>query len=315
MTVPRGPTEVGAPPRPHRSPPALLAYRAGSLVARALPAPLATFTGRTAGFWLALGMTGRRQTVERHLQRLHGRTMGRFELRREVHRTFDSYARYWLESFRLTGMDAAELDAGMTAEGICHLDAALAEGNGVIMALPHLGGWDFGGAWLATQGYPITVVVEPLQPPELFEWFAEFRQALGLTVIPLGPDAGKLVLRALRRNEVVGLLCDRDIDGSGVAVEFFGECTTLPAGPVTLALRTGAALLPTAVYFEGDRHRGVIHPRLPLERSGGLRHDVATGTQQLADALQAMIARAPEQWHVLQPNWPSDDPGGERSHR
>lgn len=296
-------------------PAALLAYQAGSRLARALPAPLATLTGRTAGFWLTVGMAGRRQTVERHLQRLHGRTMGPLELRREVHRTFDSYARYWLESFRLAGMDAAALDAGMTADGIEHLDAGLAAGNGVIMALPHLGGWDFGGAWLATQGYRITVVVEPLEPPELFEWFAELRQAVGLTVIPLGPDAGRQVLRALRRNEVVGLLCDRDIDGNGVEVDLFGERTTLPAGPVTLSLRTGAAVLPTAVYFEGDRHRGVIHPPLGFERTGDLRRDVAIGTQRLADALQAMISRAPEQWHVLQPNWPSDHPGGERSKR
>ena len=297
------------------TPPALLAYQAGAVLARALPEPLAALTGRTAGFWLTLGMAGRRQAVERHLQRLHGRRMGPLELRREVHRTFDSYARYWLESFRLTGMGAADLDAGMKAEGIEHLDEALAAGNGVVMALPHLGGWDFGGAWLATQGYPITVVVEPLEPPELFEWFAEFRRRLGLTVVPLGPDAGRQVLRALRRNEVAGLLCDRDIDGTGVEVDFFGERTTLPAGPVTLALRTGAAVLPTAVYFEGEGHRGVIDPPLRLERTGSLREDVARGTQELADALQAMIARAPEQWHVLQPNWPSDHPGGVRPSR
>ena len=294
------------------TPPALLAYQAGAALALALPEPLAALTGRTAGFWLTLGMAGRRQAVERHLQRLHGRRMGPLELRREVHRTFDSYARYWLESFRLTGMDPGDLDAGMAAEGMEHLDAALAEGNGVVMALPHLGGWDFGGAWLATQGYPITVVVEPLEPPELFEWFAEFRRRLGLTVVPLGPDAGREVLRALRRNEVAGLLCDRDIDGTGVEVDFFGERTTLPGGPVTLALRTGAAVLPTAVYFDGDGHRGVINPPLRLERTGSLRDDVARGTQQLAHALEVMIAEAPEQWHVLQPNWPSDRLGGAR---
>lgn len=287
-------------------PPALLAYQGAALLARTLPGPLATATGRTAGFWLTLGMAGRRQMVERHLQRLHGRRLGPAELRREVHRTFDSYARYWMESFRLPGMTPADLDRQMVAEGIPLLDAALEGGNGVVMALPHLGGWDFGGAWLATQGYPITVVVEPLQPPELFEWFASFRRTLGLTVVPLGPDAGRIVLSALRRNEVVGLLCDRDIDGTGVEVDFFGERTTLPAGPVTLALRTGAPVLPTAVYFDGRGHRGVIRPPLALARSGSLRADVATGTQLLADALQELIAHAPEQWHVLQPNWPSD---------
>ena len=305
MTDPSG--HAVRPGTPWRPPPAaLLAYQAGSVVARALPAPLATATGRTAGFWLTVGMAGRRAMVERHLQRIHGRRLGPVALRREVHRTFDSYARYWLEAFRLPDLTPAELDAGMVAEGREHLDEALAAGNGVIMALPHLGGWDFGGAWLAAQGYAVTVVVEPLDPPELFDWFARLRRGIGLTVVPLGPDAGRVVLRALRRNEVVGLLCDRDIDGTGVEVELFGERTTLPAGPVTLALRTGAVVLPTAVYFDGEGHRGVIHPPLELARTGGLRADVAAGTQELARALEAMIARAPEQWHVLQPNWPSD---------
>jgi KDO2-lipid IV(A) lauroyltransferase len=87
------------------APPALLAYQAGSLLARALPEPVAQLSGRTVGFWLTVGMAGRRQVVERHLQRLHGRRMGPLELRREVHRTFDSYARYWLESFRLPAWD------------------------------------------------------------------------------------------------------------------------------------------------------------------------------------------------------------------
>lgn len=278
-------------------------------MARTLPAPVAAVAARSIGSLLAVGMGGRRRVVEGNLARIHGRDLGSLERSREVQRTFDSYARYWLESFRLADATPARLDEGMVAEGMPLLDEALAGGKGVIMALPHLGGWDFGGAWLASRGYPITVVVEPLQPPELFEWFADMRRALGLTVVPLGPSAGKVVLQALRRNEVVGLLCDRDIDGSGVDVELFGARTTLPAGPVTLALRTGAPVLPTAVYFEGRGHHGVIRPPLPLERRGMLRADVATGTQLLADALAALIARAPEQWHVLQPNWPEDESG------
>jgi KDO2-lipid IV(A) lauroyltransferase len=105
-------------------------------------------------------------------------------------------------------MGPADLDAGIVVEGLEHLDAGLAAGNGVIMALPHLGGWDFGGAWLATRGYPVTVVVEPLDPPELFEWFAEFRQRSGS---PSSRSARRREDRAAgaARNEVVGLLCDR----------------------------------------------------------------------------------------------------------
>jgi KDO2-lipid IV(A) lauroyltransferase len=117
------------------------------------------------------------------------------------------------------------------------------------------------------------------------------------------------VLRALRANEVVCLLCDRDLDRTGVEVEFFGERTTLPPGPATLSLRTGAALLPVAVYFTErlNGHHAIIRPPISLPRSGdGLRADVARTTQYLAHELEFLIRRAPEQWHMFQPNWPSD---------
>ena len=70
-----------------------------------------------------------------------------------------------------------------------------------------------------------------------------------MNVVPLGPEAAPSVLAALRRNEIVCLLCDRDIQGGGVEVNFFGEKTTLPAGPAMLGLRADAVVLPTAVYF------------------------------------------------------------------
>ena len=117
----------------------------------------------------------------------------------------------------------------------------------------------------------------------------------------------RTVLRALRDNRIVCLLSDRDLTGDGVEVEFFGERTTLPAGPATLAVRSAAALLPVAVYFEAGRgHRGVVRPPISTARQGGLRDDIGRITQCLAHEFEALIRVAPEQWHLLQPNWPSD---------
>jgi KDO2-lipid IV(A) lauroyltransferase len=282
------------------------AYKLGSAAARLLPGPIATLAGRGIGASMAVGDAERRRLVGLHQQRVHGGALSPLALRRAVQRTFDSYARYWVEAFRLPGLDAAALDAGMTYEGLEHIEAAREAGTGAIMAIPHLGGWDFGGAWIATQGVPITVIVEPLEPPELFEWFADFRRSLGMTVVPLGPDAANASLRALRENHILCLLCDRDIGGGGVEVEFFGERTTLPAGPITLALRTGAPVLPCAVYYRADGHHGVVRPPLDLTRTGRMRDDVQRLTQALAGELESLIRKAPEQWHLMSPNWPSD---------
>jgi KDO2-lipid IV(A) lauroyltransferase len=238
----------------------------------------------------------------RHQRRATGRAA--------VSGVFDSYGRYWLEMLRLP----AEVRAG-TVESLCpiegyeHIEAGLARGNGVILALPHLGGWEWAGAAMALRGHRLLAVVEKIEPPELLAWFAEQRAAIGIEVVTLGPDVGVAVLRALRDNRIVCLLSDRDIAGDGVEVEFFGERTTLPGGPATLALRTGATLLPTAVYFRAGRdHLGVVRPPVEVQRLGRLREDIARITQTLANELEALIRVAPEQWHLLQPNWPSDRP-------
>ena len=283
------------------------AYRAGSRLAQALSPRLATAVTAPLGAGLAVLMPGRRRMVARHLQRAGGGRLGADATGREVRRAFDSYARYWIESFRLPALTGQEIDAAFTVGGMEHLDGALAGGRGAILALPHLGGWDFAGAWLVRRGYRLTVVVETVEPPELLAWFTALRSRMGLTVIPLGPGAGQAVMRALRANEVVALLCDRDIGGGGVEVDFFGERTTLPAGPATLSLRTGAAVLPTAVYFEGPSgHRAEIRPALPSERTGSFRADVVRLSQALAAELESLIRAAPSQWHLFQPNWPSD---------
>jgi KDO2-lipid IV(A) lauroyltransferase len=118
------------------------------------------------------------------------------------------------------------------------------------------------------------------------------------------------LVRALKAGVVVGLVSDRDLVGNGVEVTFFGEKTTLPGGAATLALRTGAVLLPVVVYSgPGNWHTGVVHPPLDTTRSGSLRADVARLTQELATCFEEFIRRHPEQWHLYQANWPSDAAG------
>jgi phosphatidylinositol dimannoside acyltransferase len=284
------------------------AYRAAGGLAEVLPFPVADALARTAGRVAARALPQRRAMVARHQRRAATRPLTDRELNDRVTRTFDSYARYWLEMFRMPKeVRTGNVASHFRVEGYDHIEAGLAEGKGVIFALPHLGGWEWGGAWMADQGHRMLAVVEALEPPELFEWFAAQRIGFGLDIVPLGPDVTARVLRALRENQVVCLLCDRDLTGDGIEVEFFGERTTLPAGPATLALRTGAALLPAATYFdEGRDHHAHVLPPIPLTRSGRLRDDVARITQALAHEFERLIREAPEQWHLLQPNWPSD---------
>lgn len=228
------------------------------------------------------------------------------ELDELTRRAMRSYARYWHETFRLPSMDHKEVSGKVAASitGVENLDAALAEGNGAVMTLPHSGNWDIAGVWLASYAGTFTTVAERLKPESLYRRFVSFRESLGFEIVPLTGDSAamRLLLRRLRENKVVVLLGDRDLTSSGIPVRFFGEQTHLPPGPARLAATTGAALLPTGCWFTEDGWEIRIHPRIRVTA----RAEVPAATQALADVFAGDIAAHPADWHMLQPFWPAD---------
>ncbi|SDC33169.1 phosphatidylinositol mannoside acyltransferase [Actinokineospora iranica] len=232
-----------------------------------------------------------------------------------VRQALRSYARYWLEAFRLPSMDHqaihAAIDATMTGKE--YIDAALAEGNGVVLALPHSGNWDAAGVWLVGEHGRFTTVAERLKPESLYERFVAYRESLGFEILPAsGGDRlpGVVLAERLRENKIVCLVADRDLTPTGTPVTFFGAQTRMPPGPAYLAARTGAALLPAGLWFTDDGWGLRIHPPLQVN---GIR-GVPAATQALADTLAADIAAHPADWHMLQDLWISDlSPAGQEA--
>ena len=277
----------------------------GTLLER-IPIDLAVALAEIGGAVASAKDSPKRRAVETNLRRIveldADEPVDPQVLKRLVRRSFSSYGRYWAEGAVLPGMDRDEIRKRITiVEGVEYLHAAMAEGNGCIVALPHIGSWEWGGALVGLLGYPMTAVAERLEPPELFEWFVTKREQMGLLVEGLDEQAGRKLLSVLKQGGLVGLLCDRDLEGDGIEVDFLGGRTTMPAGPATLALRTGATIFTGTAYSgPGAHHCVVMSKPLKAERTGArLREDVARVTQEIADELAGLIRRAPEQWHVF----------------
>ncbi len=288
-----------------------LIFRTYTTLARllaALPEPVAMGVAGAVGDVLFAVRDEQRRMVSNNLRRvLDATTTDQDILDQWARRSFRAYARYWVEGARLGRTSATEVEQRTFVDGLGYLAEGLAAGSGVIMALPHVGSWEYGGAFLATQGMPMTSVAERIEPPELFDFFVEQRAAMGLTIVPLDESSGRSVMGTLRAGGLVGLLSDRDVGGNGIEVEFFGETTTMPAGPATLALRSGARLVTGAVYSgPGADHRAIVEPPVDTTRTGSFRQDVARLTQEIATRFEGLIRRAPEQWHVFQPLWLAD---------
>jgi KDO2-lipid IV(A) lauroyltransferase len=228
-----------------------------------------------------------------------------------------SYARYWLETFRLPSMDLDDvaqrsLDGTI---GIEHLDDAVESGRGAVLALPHSGNWDVAGLMVCKRYGELTTVAERLKPESLYRRFLEYREGLGMEILPLtggGTPASEVLKQRLGEGKVVCLLGDRDLTSRGVPVDFFGEQTRMPAGPAMLAALTGADLLRVHLTYTDTGWSQLICPplHLPGER---LADQVREGTQLLADGYATGIAAEPADWHMLQPLWEVDLPPERRA--
>jgi len=285
----------------------LAVYRTAAALSGAVPlgvaARLAEGLARRLGPTL---MKGQADQLARHMVRVHP-GIGSDEVDALVRGGFGSYGRFWVELFKLPSVGAPTVGKRFKVEGYGHIQDVLDQGRGPILALPHLGGWEWAAAWLGrVVGLQVTAVVERLEPPDLFDWFVSVRSNNGIDVVPLGPEAVGRLVKAVRQSNIVCLLSDRDVGGNGIDVEFFGETTSLPAGPALISRRTGTPILPTAVYYDGaDHHARVMGPIIPAPEVR-LRDDLVRMTGELAQAMEELISAAPEQWHLLQPNWPSD---------
>ncbi|PSK97671.1 KDO2-lipid IV(A) lauroyltransferase [Murinocardiopsis flavida] len=257
------------------------------------------------------------RTLEANLRRVAGPAATPAQIRALSKAAMRSYLRYWYEAFRLPAMSEHDILGRTDSDGIDVLEKTVAGGRGVVAALPHMGNWDHAGAWITLRGTPLTTVAERLRPEELFRRFTAFREGLGMEVLALdaGAHTAATLAGRLRAGRLVCLLADRDLAGSGVDVEFFGAPARFAAGPAALAERTGAALMPVTLWFEGQRWYIRVHPEIAPPAHGGRAERVMGMTQELARVFEGAIAEHPEDWHMLQPVFGADlagRPGVER---
>ncbi len=281
-------------------------YAAAEWVATRLPERRARRLFRLAGALRHALAERERRTVAANLARVLGKDPGSPEVRAAVRDAFDSYARYWFETFLLRALPPEEMRKRFQMRGLEYADAALEQGRGAVLCLPHLGNWDAAARWMALRGYSVTAVAEVLRPERLFDLFLAHRRALGIGIVPLSDTkkVGQDLVGLLGRNELIALVSDRDLKNTGVEVEMFGHTRRLPAGPALLALSTGAPLLPVATYDTEEGWLCVVEPPLAIEATGDMRRDVTELTRALAARFERAIAAAPTQWHMWQPGWP-----------
>jgi KDO2-lipid IV(A) lauroyltransferase len=261
---------------------------------------------RTGGSLWYLGAPAARAAVRANLRRI----LRREPSRREVMTVFQHGAFNYWDTLVIPHLSQAQLRELVDVHGAEHLTAARAAGRGVVCATAHLGSVAFVGQIVPALGHPMVSLVEPFDPPEILDFFTRHRQGLGARMLPIGRSALRELVLALRHNEVIGLVTDRDVSGNGPTIEFFGVQTRFPDGVATLAVRSGAPILIAVATRRPDgRFDALFEPLPPVELTGDSKTDVLELTRAVARRLEYHIASHPEQWTVFQKRWPEAQPG------
>ena len=216
-----------------------------------------------------------------------------------------SYLRYWCESFQLPSWPIENVVRRTRTVGEHRLRDAYASGNGVVVALPHMANWDWAGAWACATGMPLSTVAERLKPERLYDEFVAYRSSLGMEILPAGdPATFPRLVDTVTAGGFVCLLADRDLSRSGVEVTLCGEPARMPRGPAELARRTGAALIPATLAYDGDDMEVTFHPEVPHADGGD--EGIAAMMQGVADAFTAGFRGHPQDWHMMQKVFTAD---------
>ncbi|MBV9356398.1 MAG: hypothetical protein JO023_12830 [Chloroflexi bacterium] len=232
--------------------------------------------------------------------------LGRQPLPATVRTVFEFGALNYWDTLSIGSLGAVGVNELVHLQGLHHIDEALRGGRGVIVVGAHVGSIALAVQALAVR-YPVLGVVEEIKPPELLRFWLDRRSALGLRLVAAGPGAVRVLLTALRGNEVVVIVSDKDVNGTGAWVDFFGKEAMLPAGPAALALRTGAVMLSATTWRRADgRIEARVEAPLQIAHTGDAAADRRALTQAMARRLEYHVASHPEQWTVFEQRWPAE---------
>jgi len=280
-------------------------YRAGGAVLPHLPPRLGYRLAEIGGDLLYASAPAVGRRVCNNLSHILNQEATNRAVKSKARQVLGNLLKNYYDLFRLPRLNLTASAHLVNIDGWEHVEAGLTQGKGLIVASAHLGNIEIVVRIFAMHNLPVTIPVERLYPPRLFDYVCRLRAGSGLRLVPI--DGPLLALfRALRRGQVVGLAADRDITASGQIVDFFGAPAQLPDGHVRLALRTGAPLV-CAFSERLPDNRFVAHilPPINLCRAKDTEADVLDGMRQVISAMEQAIAQRPDQWYVTNDVWPA----------
>jgi KDO2-lipid IV(A) lauroyltransferase len=251
----------------------------------------------------------RRAVVERQVRAAFPELSER-EVLRIARASYAHLGRTSIEAALLSARSPAQVRAMFErVENVDVLDAARAEGKGVLFVTGHLGNWELGGAFVAASGVPLEAVARGMENPLFDRYITRTRHDLGMRIIH-DADAVRRVPRAMREGKGVAMLVDQGAAGlASTWVPFFGRYAKTPRGPAVFALRLGAPVVFATALRQPSGRDVMYYERVPVRPTGDREADVDRIVADYTSTLERWIRRAPEQYFWHHRRWKHQRPG------
>jgi len=286
----------------------VLLFRAASRLIAAVPERMSITIAKGVFRIGYHGWPAKRRIIHANAAHVLGLPVDHAEVAKLARGIYTSYSRFTLDLMRLPHAPVDEPSRLLTTDGPSYdrfsraWEHGLAENHGVLIVSGHIGSIDaFAGAW-AQKGIPTYGLADDTAYPELFELLNRQRKRWGVTIIPWRNL--REIFKVMRTPAALGMVVDWGYRPDDLPVKLFGSWTTLPAGPATLAARTRAIILPVAAMRQPDgTYRGISTEAIVVPDAKPAT--LLDATQRIADALEALVRPAPDQWFTFKPMWPS----------
>jgi len=288
-------------------------YITGFTVAKILPIRLCYLIAEVTAYFYSLFARRDREELTANLKVVLGEDADGRTINRHILEIFKHFAKYLADFIKFTTFDKGYIEEHIDIQGLENLDKCLEEGKGAVIVSLHLGNWELGGAVVGGLGYSINGLVLEHKNKRINDFFIRQRDINSFKSIPLGISATRSIslgisvkecFKALKRNEIVAIVGDKDYTSGGIPVEFFGQKAVLPKGPAVLSLRTGAPIVFTILpRVKDNKFRLILEEPIKHIPTGDHEKDIRELMAAYIRIFEKYIRQYPDQWYAFRKLW------------
>ena len=221
-----------------------------------------------------------------------------------VRESFVNLAKNMLEILYMPNLNHDNLHKYMDIEHLERMEAALAEGHGVVILTGHIGTWEWLSAAFTLNGMSATAIAKTQPNADYTKALNELRSKINMEIFSRGTSELLMAAKALKKGKILGFLADQDAGPGGAFIDFLGRTASTPMGPAVFSRKFNSPVLPCFILRQKNgRHKVIVGEAMRYDDTGDTDKDLFDLTVKMTKILETVVRENPTQWLWFQKRW------------